>query len=90
MHGFEYERGQGERDRDELSLQFWLLAVDLDGEQSSQELSFGLFSFARSLICSQRNFGRAGGRSERGLSSRSTDIASLVTSIRFSTLAVSG
>ena len=51
MHGFEYERGQGERDRDELSLHFWLLAVglDLDGEQSSQELSFGLFSFARRL-----------------------------------------
>ena len=46
MHGFEYEWGQGERDRDELSLHFWLLAVDLDGEQSSQELSFGLFSFA--------------------------------------------
>ena len=49
MHGFEYERGQGERDRDELSLHFWLLAVDLDGELSSQELSFGLFSFARRL-----------------------------------------
>ena len=49
MHGFEYERGQGERDHDELSLHFWLLAVHLDGEQSSQELSFGLFSFARRL-----------------------------------------
>ena len=37
------------------------------------------------LICSQRNFGRTGGRSERGLSSRLTDIASLQTfSIRFS------
>ena len=44
MHGFEYERGQGERDRDELALHFWLLAVDLDGELSSQELSFRLFS----------------------------------------------
>ena len=41
--------GKDERDRDELSLHFWLLAVDLDGEQSSQELSFGLFSFARRL-----------------------------------------
>ena len=49
MHGFEYERGQGERDRHELSLHFWLLAVDLDGELSSQELSFGLFSFAQRL-----------------------------------------
>ena len=49
MHGFEYERGQGERDRDELSLHFWLLAEDLDGELSSQELSFGLFSFAQRL-----------------------------------------
>ena len=77
MHGFEYERGQGERDRDELSLHFWLLVVDLDGELSSQELSFGLFSFARrlavaclhrQLICSQRNFGWTGGRRERGLS----------------------
>ena len=100
MHGFEYERGQGERDRDELSLHFWLLAVELDGELSSQELSFGLFSFARRLAvhacrdnlnCSQRNFGRTGGRSERGLSSRSTDIASLLTFLaRFSRLAVSG
>ena len=42
MHGFEYEKGQGERDRDELSLQFWWLAVVLDGELSSQELSLGL------------------------------------------------
>ena len=103
MHGFEYERGQGGRDRDELSLHFWLLAVDLDGEQSSQDLSFGLFSFARRLAVAclhrqpdlfpeiLRNFGRTGGRSERGLSSRSTDIASLLTfSIRFSRLAVSG
>ena len=49
MHGFEYERGQGERDRDELSQHFWLLAVGLDGELSSRELSFGLFSFARRL-----------------------------------------
>ena len=42
MHGFEYERGQGvrrERDRDELSLHFWLVAIDLDGKLSSQELS---------------------------------------------------
>ena len=46
MHGFEYERGQGERDRGDLSLPFWLLAIDLDGELSSQKLSFGLFSFA--------------------------------------------
>ena len=52
MHGFEYERGQGERDRDELSLHLWLLAVDLDGELSSQEimLGFGLFSFAQRLV----------------------------------------
>ena len=49
MHGFEYEKGQGERDRDELSLHFWLLAVDLVGELSPQELSLGLFSFARRL-----------------------------------------
>ena len=53
MHGFEYERGQakGERDHDDLSLHFWLLAVDLVEEQSShgQELSFGLFSFVRRL-----------------------------------------
>ena len=49
MHGSEYERGQGERDHDELSvsLHFSLLAVDLNGELSSQELSFGLFSFAQ-------------------------------------------
>ena len=85
---------------DELSLHFWLLAVDLDGELSSQELSFGLFSFAQrfAVACLHRqpdlfpeNFRRTGGRSERGLSSRSTDIASLLTfSICFSRLAVSG
>ena len=43
MHGFEYERGQGERDRDDLSLHFWLVAVDLHGERSSQELCLGIF-----------------------------------------------
>ena len=73
-----------------------------DGEQSSQELSFGLLALALlegwllhacidNLICSQRNFRRTDGRRERGLSSRSTDIASLLTfSIRFSRLAVCG
>ena len=105
MHGFEYERGQGEKDRDELSLHFWLVAEDLDGELSSQELCLGIFSFGRPVAClrrqpdrhvspdSERNFGRTGGWSERGLprSSRSTDIASLLTfSIRFARLAVSG
>ena len=49
MLGLEYERGQGERDRDELSLHFCLLAADLDGKLSSQELSLGLFSFVRRL-----------------------------------------
>ena len=78
MHGFEYERGQGERDRDELSLHFWLVAVDLDGELSSQELCLGIFSFGRPVAClrrqpdrhvspdSERGFGRTGGWSERG------------------------
>ena len=47
MHGFEYEKRQGE-------LGSWrafttLLAVDLVGELSSQELSLALFSFARRL-----------------------------------------
>ena len=96
MHGFEYQKGQGERDCDELSLHFRLSAVSLDGKLSSKELSLRLSSFARRLAVaclhrqpdlSQRNFGRTGGWSERGLSSRSTDIASLLTfSIRFSRL----
>ena len=53
MHGFEYKRGQlqGERDRDELSLYFWLLAGDFDGDLSSQELWVGLFSFAQAVAC---------------------------------------
>ena len=105
MHGIEYERMQGERDRDELSLHFWLVAEDLDGELSSQELCVWIFSFGRPVAClrrqpdrrvspdSERNFGRTGGWSERVLprSSRSTDIASLPTfSICFARLAVSG
>ena len=50
-----------------------------------------LYACTDNLICSWRNFGRTCGRSERGLSSRSTDIASLLTFwIRFSRLAVSG
>ena len=54
MHGFEYERGQGKRDRDELSLHFWLVAEDLDGELSSQELCLGIFSFGRPVACLRR------------------------------------
>ena len=97
----------GKADRDELSLHFWLVAVDIDRarELSSQELCLGIFSFGRPVAClrrqpdrhvspdSERNFGRTGGWSERGLprSSRSTDTASLLTfSIRFSRLTVSG
>ena len=99
MHGFEYERVQlqGERVRDDLSLHvhFWLVAVDLHGERSFQELCLGIFSFGRPVAClrrqpdrhvsphSERGFGRTGGWSERELprSSRSTDmvIASLLT-----------
>ena len=83
MHGFEYERGQGEKNREDLSLHFWLLAEDLDGEVSFQELSFGLYSFARGLAvaCLHRQpdmfpekLGRTCGWSERGLSSRSTAV----------------
>ena len=52
------------RDRDELDCTFGCCPVDLDGELSFQELSFGLLSFAQSwllhacidnLICSRRN-----------------------------------
>ena len=84
MHGFEYERGQGERDCDELSLQFWFVEADLDGELSFQEVCLGIFSFGRPVAClrrqpdrhvspdSERNFGRTMNEDCLGVADRPT------------------
>ena len=82
MHGFEYERGQGERDHmhDELSLHFWLVAVDLDGELSSQELCFGIFSFGRPVACFATCHLNHNGR-RRAKRPRTLALASLLSSL---------